>query len=274
MWLREALNRQRAEKADNKTLSQTLKFLGYSYYKVGPYVGPCEILALFYLAWLVMTSFLFFTEFMRYIYPYSPGLFHELGGHSWWRHQMETFSALLAICAGNSPVTGEFPAQSPVTRSCDVFFDLRPNKRLSKHWRGWWFETPSRPLWRHCNVIILPKMTVKQSQKCICQCHISTNRNKDRTVWYNRSFSLSHIPQCIRKISHNSSFCNRNVHTCANFYYKMVHCGIWDWCNVGFVRLLNQLHLLILVCTVVYPTKFKKKKVKWTSFFINTQHFC
>ena len=31
---------------------------------------------------------------------------------SWWRHQMETFSALLAICAGNSPVAGEFPAQS------------------------------------------------------------------------------------------------------------------------------------------------------------------
>ena len=38
---------------------------------------------------------------------------------------METFSALLAICAGNSPVPGEFPAQRPVTRSFDVFFDLR-----------------------------------------------------------------------------------------------------------------------------------------------------
>ena len=37
--------------------------------------------------------------------------------HSWWRHQMETFSALLALCAGNSPVPGEFPAQRPVTRS-------------------------------------------------------------------------------------------------------------------------------------------------------------
>ena len=45
---------------------------------------------------------------------------------------METFSALLAICAGNSPVPGEFPAQRPVTRSLDVFFDLRLNKRLSK----------------------------------------------------------------------------------------------------------------------------------------------
>ena len=42
---------------------------------------------------------------------------------------METFSALLAICAGNSPVPGEFPAQRPVTRSFDVFFDLRLNKR-------------------------------------------------------------------------------------------------------------------------------------------------
>ena len=44
--------------------------------------------------------------------------------HSWWRHQIETFPALLAICAGNSPVSGEFPAQRPVTRSFDVSFDL------------------------------------------------------------------------------------------------------------------------------------------------------
>ena len=70
---------------------------------------------------------------------------------AWWRHQMEAFSALLAICAGNSPVSGEFPTQRPVTRSFDVFFDLRLNKRLSKQWWSWWFETPSPPLWRHRN---------------------------------------------------------------------------------------------------------------------------
>ena len=64
---------------------------------------------------------------------------------------METFSALLAICAGNSPVHGEVPAQRPVTRSFDVFFDLRSNKRLSKQWRGWWFERQLSPLWRHRN---------------------------------------------------------------------------------------------------------------------------
>ena len=78
---------------------------------------------------------------------------------AWWRHQMETFSAWLAICAGNSPAPGEFPTQRPVTRSFDVFFDLRLNERLNDgvsnhqphYWWGWWFETPSRPLWRHCN---------------------------------------------------------------------------------------------------------------------------
>ena len=70
---------------------------------------------------------------------------------SWCNHYMETFSALLAICAGNSPVPGEFPAQRPVTWSFDVFFDLRMNKGLSK---GWWFEMQLCPFWCHCNVII------------------------------------------------------------------------------------------------------------------------
>ena len=43
----------------------------------------------------------------------------------------------------------EFPAQRPVTRSFGVFVDLHPNKRLSKQWWGWWFQTQSCPLWRH-----------------------------------------------------------------------------------------------------------------------------
>ena len=70
---------------------------------------------------------------------------------TWWRHQMETFSALLAICAGNSPVTSEFPAQRPVMGIFDVFFDLHLKKQLNKQSRGWWFEMVSRSLWRHCN---------------------------------------------------------------------------------------------------------------------------
>ena len=55
----------------------------------------------------------------------------------------------------NSPVHGEFPAQRPVKRSFDVFFDLRLNKRLSKQSWGWWSETPSSSsLWRHRNVYV------------------------------------------------------------------------------------------------------------------------
>ena len=46
---------------------------------------------------------------------------------------MESFSTLLAICAGNSPVTGELPAQRPVTGSFDIFYNLLLNKRLGKN---------------------------------------------------------------------------------------------------------------------------------------------
>ena len=68
---------------------------------------------------------------------------------------METFSAWLAICTGNSPVPGEFPAQRPVTGSFDIFFDLRLNKRLNKQPWAWSFETPTYSLWRQCNGLVL-----------------------------------------------------------------------------------------------------------------------
>ena len=94
--------------------------------------------------------------------------------HIWWHHQMETFSALLAICAGNSPVSGEFPAQRPVTRSFDIFFDLRLNKRLSKQSCGWWFETLSCPLWCRCN-----EHHPVRNPHHLTQCHPSPN-----VTWY------------------------------------------------------------------------------------------
>ena len=89
-------------------------------------------------------------------------------GDSRWRHQIETFSSLLAICAGNSQVTGEFPSQRPVTRSFDVFFDLRVNRRVRKQLWGWWFKTPSRPLWRHCNVFMLSCFAPRPGNISMC----------------------------------------------------------------------------------------------------------
>ena len=76
---------------------------------------------------------------------------------------------------GNSPVPGEFPAQRPVTRSFDVFFDLRLNGRLSKQSWGWWLETPSHPLWRHGSVLADDK---KKSVTTVC-CHRNTALQKN-----------------------------------------------------------------------------------------------
>ena len=78
---------------------------------------------------------------------WAPGLTKS----AWRRHQMETFSALLALCARNSPVTCEFPSRMPVPRSFDIFFDPRLNKRWSKQSRRRWFEKPTLSLCRRCN---------------------------------------------------------------------------------------------------------------------------
>ena len=76
---------------------------------------------------------------------------HWFSNEPWWRHQIETFSASLALGVGNSPGTDEFPSQRPVTPSFDISFDLCLSIRLSKQSWGCWFEMPSGSLWRHCN---------------------------------------------------------------------------------------------------------------------------
>ena len=73
-----------------------------------------------------------------------------------WKHVTRYWSC----CARNSPVTVEFPSQRPVTRSFDVFFDLRLYEQLSKQSWGWWFETPACSLCRHCNEWISMKLNI------------------------------------------------------------------------------------------------------------------
>ena len=51
---------------------------------------------------------------------------------------------------------------------------------------------------------------------------------------------VAQIPQCTSPIPHNTLFCNRNVHRCARFCYKIVHFGIFVWYHVGFVRWVNS----------------------------------
>ena len=71
-----------------------------------------------------------------------------------WRHQMETFFALLALVRGIHRSSVDSP-QRPGTRSFDVVYDLRLNERLNKQLRLRWFETSSHPLWRHFNDAIV-----------------------------------------------------------------------------------------------------------------------
>ena len=98
----------------------------------------------------------FTTRYAVLFKPASLERIHVWWGVPYWQIMMTSskwnvFRAT-GLCVGNSPVTGEFPTQRPVTRSFEVFFDLPQNKRLGKQSWGWWFETPSCTLWRHCNV--------------------------------------------------------------------------------------------------------------------------
>ena len=92
---------------------------------------------------------------------------------------------------------GEFPTQRPVTRSFDVFFDLRLNKRLSKHSWGWWFETLSLSLWRHHNVIDITfsmclRHANRQKQGVTSACNTLSSRRR-----YSHSLRTKHLEECL-----------------------------------------------------------------------------
>ena len=87
---------------------------------------------------------------------------------------MESFSALLALCAGNSSVTGNFPSQRPVTRSS---FDLRLNKQLSKQSRRQWCKTPSHSLWCHWNAMSPICLRLTGFESPICETLEETPKN-------------------------------------------------------------------------------------------------
>ena len=138
----------------------------------------------------------------------TEGLHNRLASDPWWRHQMEPFSALLALCAGNSQGPVNSPHKGPVTRSFDVFFDLRLNKRLSKQPWGWWFKTPSWSLWRQCNAI---------GQHSSLQC----NDYKDPTV--GRIHEL--IPGYIYMLNVDVLFKISVCDSCAVFKFTITHCS-------------------------------------------------
>ena len=128
------------------------------------------------------------------------------------------FRALLAFCAENSPVTVEFTAQRPVTRSFDVFFDvffdLGMYQQLSKQWRRQWFETPWRSLWRHCNDMDLIELDVilKYHQTFLAHFYCYT------ALWYAKPIGspsrYGHVSHQVESFSSRLSvYIFRNWHT-------------------------------------------------------------
>ena len=115
---------------------------------------------------------------------------------TWWRYQIEIFSALLALWAENSPVTGEFSAQRPVTRSFDAFFDLRLNKRLSKQSCGWGIETPLRSLWRHSNGYFFSvNATARENQYTKCNIFPQLGKSTRVFIALNENYGIGKLEQ-------------------------------------------------------------------------------
>ena len=128
---------------------------------------------------------------------------------------METFSTLLALCVRNSPVTGEFPSQRPMTRGFDVFFDERLNKRLSKQSIGWWFKTPWRSLWRHCNDTIKPEYihSIRMAFKSYSSPHQWKHQRPSNTVTQFLCFDIFMRvlrPQFVRRLFNMSCMMCQN----------------------------------------------------------------
>ena len=100
------------------------------------------------------------------------------------------------------------------SRDAELFFDLRMKKPLSKQWSGWWFETLSRPLWRHCNVCT--------------KFHSSGWRLKIPAFYliWNTGNCKQHISQAI-DISHISTMHQTNIQQC-----NILHIFVTKWCFV------------------------------------------
>ena len=125
--------------------------LCYARYREGAGVDLVKYHNQFYLIWIIIeminSVFQISTAVLVYSIPLlktSSHLTASVWYNPWWRHQMETFSTLLALC-----VLGiQWPLlNSPLNVICAL------NKRLSKLSWSWWFQEPSRSLWRHYNAV-------------------------------------------------------------------------------------------------------------------------
>ena len=126
------------------------------------------------------------------------------------------------------PLCREFTgdAQRPVTRSFDVFFDLRLNKLFSKHWWGWWFEMPFRPWWHHANGII---WQIQNGILVPLWCHLFSD-------FYLIIFLLHRLYQ----MKNSLIFSDFSLHSIALCHFRCCskECAcLTHWCQGGVVKI-------------------------------------
>ena len=142
------------------------------------------------------------------------------GDETLWCHQMFTFSVSVALCVGNSPVTGEFPSQRPVTWSFNVLLDPYLKKQFGKHLWHWWFVMPSLSLWHHCNYL----HRIWNHNSSISSGPIDHNWSEDITV-------TSHEHHGVSKWIYPTSCwgLHRRQHQSLALHYWTIVRGIDDW---------------------------------------------
>ena len=141
------------------------------------YICIADILSLRKREQYNLMSLLIYYYIITYFYVMNSIILNHIFYSSYWKATFFASKSYPMITSSNGNIfrvtghlcgaftgPGEFPAQRPVTRSFDVFFDLRLNKRLSKQSWGWWFETLPCSLWRHHNVFTL-------GFPCVCILH-------------------------------------------------------------------------------------------------------
>ena len=182
---------------------------------------------------------------------------------------METFSALLALCAGNSPVTGEFPSERPVTRSFAVFFDLYLNTRLSKQSWGWWFRHHRA----HYDVIVIInhlhcrlglRSTVVHQPASLPWCWPSTWGR--RTHWFNYCCSRERILITVMVVAIpllTLQSTNRMFGPWSGLFQKM-----WTWrCEMEILWIRDQSHnSLLIAVTLLWTMEIRIFFVFWITY--------
>ena len=123
--------------------------------------------------------------------------------------------------------TDEFPSQGPLTWNFDVFFDLRLNKRVRKQSWGWWFETPSHSLWRHCNELHIIKHNHLKAWAVEAERGHSPKCPKPAYCMWTCRRTFDVIYYCISKISY-AEYQSRLGAFCAQRYHKYHHEISWS----------------------------------------------